>query len=197
MADPNHVVLRQHRLVFMLPCKVGNTSIKAALADSLGQARGRLHTEQRWHHLGPEAIAELGQGWLVAGFVRHPYARFIAAWRHKLRDEGQWHRVGFERMPALDEVAEALPRITDQHWRALADDLMYAGAMLPEVIVRVEDIRQGWDRLAKRVRQHCGLRLASLPWLNATEGDETLSDHAKPLIAAHYRRDFMLFGYEP
>lgn len=181
----------------MLPCKVGNSSIKAALADSLGQERGNLHTARRWSYMAPEEIARLGPDWLIAGFVRHPYARFLAAWRHKIRDQGRHHLVGASAALTLDEVAEALPRITDQHWRALADELLYADTVLPDVIVQAEDMAQGWQRLGERVFAHCGLTLVPLPWLNATTGDETLSEGARARVAAHYRRDFMLFGYEP
>lgn len=191
MADPNHVALWRQKLVFMLPCKVGNTSIKAALADATGRDRGRLHCARAWDYMGNYRIADLPPDWLIVGFKRHPFARFLSAYRHKIRDEGRFGLVGFDRMPDLDEVAEALPRITDQHWRSLTDDLTHEGRLLPGLVAEAT----GWERVRKAVTTHCGLPLGSLPHLNGTRLGGVLSDRAERLIRAHYAEDFERFGY--
>lgn len=194
MSDPNHIALVEQKLVFMLPCKVGNSSIKAALADTLGMKRKQLHLARTWNVVSNAEISALGKDWLIVGFVRHPYARFLSAWRHKIRDEGKTALA--HGASTIDGVAEALPRITDQHWRRLVDELCMGGRPLCNLVVKTDDMQAAWKTVQGAVHGHCRLLLHRIPHLNQTVGDEVLSKQAKSLIAAHYADDLKRFGYQ-
>ena len=197
MADPNHIVLTHHKLVLMLPCKVGNSSVKAAVASTLGMRieKRQLHHSPDWRYEGKEWIASRDKGWLTIGFVRHPYARFMSAWRNKVRDQNRMHFTGGAK--TIDEVAVALPKIRNQHWRSLVDELCLGGRPLCNLVVKTDDMPAAWKTVQGAVHGHCGLLLHRIPHLNQTVGDETLSPRAKELIAAHYADDFRMFGYQP
>lgn len=177
----------------MLPCKVGNTSIKAALATALGRPTRRLHSDGAWDYRSPAEIASLD--WLVIGFVRQPFARFLSAYRHRIRDEGRHSDAGFDRCPTIEEVAAALPRITDQHWRSLSADLTHDGRVVPSLVVKTDDMADAWGAVRDAVHRHCGLSLPPIPHLNRTNPGGDLAGRARALVREHYAEDFERFGY--
>lgn len=197
MAEPVNIVLEGHRLAFMLPAKVGNASIKTAVADALGMTRNRLDAPGKWHTEPKDYLYRKRDEWLIIGFIRHPYARFVSAWREVIRDNGECKRAGFEFLPTMDEVAGRLPEITDGHWRSLTDELVHEGKIVPRGLVRVEKMDTAWRQMRQVVKAHSGLLLGDLPHLNSTGGDERLSGFAKDRISRHYADDFEYFGYRP
>lgn len=196
MSDPNNIVLKDHRLVLMLPCKVGNTSVKAAVAEAIGKPKKNLHRASTWTIATKKEVAALPSDWLVAGFTRHPYDRFLSAYQEKLLDKGEWSRVGHGSAVSLDRVAELLEFITDQHWRSMAADLCHGRSVVPTHIVRMDRAGNGWGVFQGVVHRHCGLSLGPLPVLNASRAKVGITDYARTLVATHYRRDFETFGYD-
>lgn len=196
MSDPNNIVLHEHRLVLMLPCKVGNTSVKHAVAEALGKSNKNLHRASTWNIATTRQVLELPRDWIIAGFTRHPYDRFASACSEKLLDKGEWRRTGHGGPVPLDRVADMLPFITDQHWRPMANDLCLGNQIVPMCLVRMDSFVSGWPEFQKLVFNHCGLVLRDLPRLNVSRSKAEISDYAKALVAQHYARDFDMLGYD-
>lgn len=196
MSDPNNIVLHEHRLVLMLPCKVGNTSVKHAVAEALGKSNKNLHRASTWNIATTRQVLELPRDWIIAGFTRHPYDRFASACSEKLLDKGEWRRTGHGGPVPLDRVADMLPFITDQHWRPMAEDLCIGNSLVPVHLVRMDRAGNGWGVFRGLVEQHCGLKLGDLPRLNVSKSSAVLSDYARMLVASHYDKDFDTFGYD-
>lgn len=195
MADPNHLLLEEWKVCFMLPCKVGNSSIKAAICDTISAPYKGMHQGERWHHATKEEIAALPDEWIVIGFIRNPYDRFMSAWRNKMRDEDLWKRIGLPHKPTVEETAKWLPRINDQHWRKLVDELMLDGEMLPDLIIRTDRLGKAWKYVQRAVDGHCGVKVADVPHLNKTAPSGPLRGPAKELVRDWYIEDFKAFGY--
>lgn len=199
MADPNHIVLREYRLVIFGPCKTGNTSVRAALAGALGKPQTGIQRQDAWEHRDVEWIADhCGANWLKIGFARHPARRFASAYADQLRNRGRWDRLGLKGQCSPRDVARRVCEIRDtdidQHWRSLCAEMVHDGKLVPDIIVRCEAMDDGWNEVWLAVAQHCGLRLPALPRRNAT-GGIPLDDETMSLVRARYSDDFEAFGY--
>lgn len=197
MSDPNNIVLRDQQIILMLPCKVGNTSIKAAFSDALGLDRKDLHEAYRWEIANKFEADMFGDGWFKIGFVRHPYARFMSAYMDKLVKKAQYYRVGLKALPTINYLSDLLPVIRDQHWRSMTSDLFIGRVMVPDCVYYADDLSGTWNMVQKDVADHCGLKLGEVPHLNKSRGHVSMTDHAKKRIADFYAADFENFWYEP
>lgn len=196
VADPNNILLHDWKVCFMLPCKVGNSSIKGSVCHTLGISKSGMHRDDRWHYADKHEIAALGDDWYTIGFIRNPYNRFMSAWRHKIRDENIWRRLGFNKKPDPLTVAQRLPEITDQHWRPLVDELLIDDRIVPDLLIRTDRLDKSWKYVRNAVSSHCGVEMADIPHLNRTAPSAPLRGDAKDLVRDWYRRDFEVFGYQ-
>lgn len=197
MADPNHILMEEWKVCFMLPCKVGNSSIKGALCDTLGTPYKGMHLDDRWTYASKETIAALPAGWIKIGFIRNPYDRFMSAWRNKMRDQDRWRKMALPHKPSVEQTAEWLPRINDIHWRRLVDELVLDGEIIPDLIIRTDRLSKAWKYVQRGVEGHCGVKVADVPHLNKTAPSPPLRGRAKDLVRDWYIEDFRTFGYKP
>lgn len=195
MADPNNILLEDWKICLMLPCKVGNSSIKAAVCDTLGMPREGMHKDAAWNYASKHQVAALPDDWYTIGFIRNPYSRFMSAWRNKMRDQDRWAKMALPHKPSVLETAQWLPRINDQHWRRLTDELLIDGEIVPDLLIRTDRLGRSWKYAQEAVRSHCGAELADAPHLNKTAPSEPLRGRAKDLVRDWYMSDFETFGY--
>jgi hypothetical protein len=159
---------------------------------------------------GPDARARIAhdQALFSFGFVRHPEARVISAWRSKVRSPARtpWHANLLKRSPGLkvgmalnDFVSwldEAFSRENvDNHFRRQCDYLCdKEGKVAVSFVGRIESLDADLATVGTRV----GV-LPEVPHLNAKVAypDEKLTTRSQDILRNIYRGDFDTFGYEP
>lgn len=208
MADPNHVVLDENKLVFFGPCKTANLSVKKAIADALGRNLSRgLSAPGVWNYRTPAYIAKCcGGDWLKIGVVRNPFDRAVSAYFHtyvKNFDNYSLWRLGFVEGWGFERFAEQLAKlpdsVTEQHFRSLEYDLVHNGRELPDFIVRFENIADDWEKVRTLVLEHCGLKLPALEHRNSTnhkQYSEYYTATSQAAIEARYGGDLTRWGYK-
>lgn len=207
MPDPNNIVLHEQRVVLMLICKAGNTSIKQAVGSALG-----LRNVAQWQHelstANKAACRHLRtQGYRVLGTVRHPLARLVSCWADKVERSAQFHeplrRKYGERvwpgMPFADFarfVCGVPDEAADQHFRGAAWDLC-ATSLVPDTLLRMEN-PTWWDALAGVLRAQ-GLEIGPARTENRTGRGADWRQMYRPdlrtLVERRYADDLEAFGY--
>lgn len=206
MADPNNMLIHEHRLVLMLICKSGNTSIKWAVAEAMGL--GPTHRTDLYFPTPniENAMSFADEGYLALSVIRHPLARLASCWRDKVADPNRFHRpfrhkYGGAIIPGMSFgdwvrfVAETPDGIADQHFRSMSWDLVF-GDWTPETI-RIER-PDWWADLRGRIRSHCGLDIGAQRHENSTGGDwqGEYTMELRRIACDRYREDLERFGYD-
>jgi hypothetical protein len=217
MADPNSVVVHDRKLVVMMICKAGNTSIKRALGDALEIPKLDVpenlepHRRLDLHLPTPNRMDAWNLrkcGYTVVSVIRHPLARLVSCWRDKVAGkfhhpfrrkygEAVWQGMPFGEF--VDFVAGTPDGIADQHFRSMSRDLTtHDGNLIPEHVFRIED-GDWWKKLRATILE-TGLDIGPQRRENATGGGRDWRGHytAQSLNTAteRYRRDLSLFGYD-
>jgi len=221
MPDPNYLVLNNRKLILMLICKAGNTSLKRAMASALcispnDSARHRDGRRDPYRELKiyftvenrTEAWNLRECGYTVISVIRHPLARLVSCWAEKI--DGVFHkpflytygtRVG-PGMP-FDEWVEFVCSLrdeeSDQHFRSMAYDLMTVdGKLMPEFIFKVEDV-DWWKKLRALLIKRCDIDLGGESRLNSTGAGRNWQMYYNPrllhMAGRRYKRDLEVFGY--
>jgi hypothetical protein len=205
------IISRTHRYIFAAIPKTGTHSVRQALRAHLGpedleqvglfvdkrfpwpelaQLRhGHLSLAQVRPHLGEE---DFGRYFKFA-FVRNPFDRFVSYCAFVTRESGAFerdprgvmHHVLFERRPLQHLLFQP------QH-AVLVDD---EGRLLADYVGRVERMQASFDEICARI----GIPGQPLEQVNSTRrGDyrDYYDDALVAGVAALYRRDLELFGYE-
>lgn len=203
MPDPNNVVLPDHRLIAMLPAKVGNISIKTALWTSLGRAVDDLDYARSFETVDKATCARLrDDGWLTFCVTRDPVDRLVSCWRNKIagselfrsfaRDPRMRHRMPFDEFARI--CCETPDPRADFHCRSQAYDLVMGNRIVPEIRLRFEKLGRDWRQLQRTVLLRLDLELASLPRLNRSEADRPVVGlETRKLISLRYHQDYKYF----
>ncbi len=204
------IISHQHRFVFTAIPKTGTHSVRRALRAQLGPddlEQVGLFVQKS---LPFEALAQLGHGhislsqirpflgeaafsgYLKFAFVRNPFDRFVSYCAFSTRDDGDFERDprGVMRYyldhPPLDHLL-----FQPQHSFIIDDE----GALLTDVIGRVEEMQVSFDAICQRL----DIASSSLENVNSSRRNDYRGYYDKTLIdgvAALYRRDLDLFGYQ-
>jgi len=177
MADPNNILLNDHRLgVYAIP-KVANTAMKIALLSALGRPTDRPHAGFRGY-----AADEIPMDFYSFGFIRSPVDRLVSAWREKCWSEeesparrrfARWglRRCNFQKF--VDWVERCGPdrERTDQHVRSQWMAVFRPGNIIgPTELYAYERIGTAWPVIQARVAERCnGLALPDLVTANASD----------------------------
>ena len=205
------IISHQHRFVFVAVPKTGTHSVRQALrehmsTDDLEQVglfvhkqfpmqelaairHGHLSLRQVRPHLGEDAFAS----YFKFAFVRNPFDRFVSYCAFMTRDNGAFaarprqvmHEILFKMRP-LDHIL-----FQPQHALLVGDD----GGLLTDDVGRVEQMQESYDRMCARI----GIPSRALAKVNASSRGDYRQYYDTPLaegVAALYRRDLELFGYE-
>lgn len=192
MPDPNHIILHDHKLAFLLPAKTGQTSIKAALMQALGIEWGGdapmlVHRPEHFTYLHQREIARYP--YLKFCVVRNPWDRLASCWRDKYQDSRTWRE--FVLMVCKIEDAKA-----DIHWRSQWYDLSCEGVFVPDRRLRFERLDQEWAFVCSAVKT---LDLPPLPRLQVSTGPSTQelfdSQELVDRVRVRYQDDVEQFGY--
>lgn len=218
LSDPNSVVVHDKKLVLMMICKAGNTSIKRALGDALDFEKldvpARMEPHRRLDLYLPtpnkaDAINLRGQGYLVCSVVRHPMARLVSCWADKIEERfhrpfhrkyGDVIRAGMPFREFVQLVCSIPDGQADQHFRSMSWDLVSnEGVLIPQHIMRLEDA-SWWERLRRLIFDHCGLDIGEQRTVNATSKGQGWREYFSPdlleMAAERYAEDLERFGYD-
>ena len=204
MADPNNLLIHEHKLCLMLICKAGNTSIKWAIAKALGVPE--THRTDLYYPKPNKADAKRyrKRGYLVLSVVRHPVSRLVSCWRDKVSNPKGFHKpfarkygnrfkpgMSFDQWAAF--VADIPDGIADQHFRSMTWDLVVDDEVVPQVI-KIES-PEWWAQLRGRIADHCGLDIGEERKENKGRGP-AVDNVPMDLIRERYAQDFQRFCYD-
>lgn len=205
------IVSHQHRFIFVPMPKTGTHSVRQALRVHLGPAdleqvglfvqkrfpfadiaalrHGHLSVRQVRPYIGDAAA----DSYVKFTFVRNPFDRFVSYCAFMTRETGAFDRDPRGTMQRILFEVRPLQHIHFQpQYTLLTDD---AGALEMDEIGRVETMQASYDAVCARI----GIPSASLGRVNASRrGDyrQYYDDALVEGVAALYRRDLDLFGYQ-
>lgn len=205
------IVSHQHRFIFVPMPKTGTHSVRQALRVHLGPAdleqvglfvqkrfpyadiaalrHGHLSVRQVRPYIGDAAA----DGYVKFTFVRNPFDRFVSYCAFMTRETGAFEQDPRGTMRRMLFELRPLHHIHFQPQHTLLTD--DAGALEMDAIGRVETMQQSYDAICARI----GIPSAPLGRVNASRRGDYRQYYDDALIegvAALYRRDLDLFGYE-
>lgn len=205
------IVSHQHRFIFAAVPKTGTHAVRRALREHLGpedieqvglfvrkafpypelaaRKHGHLTLAEVRPFLGEEAFG----GYFKFAFVRNPFDRFVSFCAFMTRAEdafgrdpqGVMRHILFRLRP-FDQIL-----FRPQHGFLVDGE----GRLLTNQVGRVERMQASYDAVCERI----GIPAAPLEQVNASQrGDyrRYYDDQLRDGVAAFYRRDLELFGYE-
>lgn len=205
------IISHQHRFIFTAIPKTGTHSVRQALREHLGSEdieqvglfidkrfpfaelaaikHGHISLQQVRPFLGEEAFT----GYLKFAFVRNPFDRFVSYCAFMTRANGAFLADPQAVMRHVLFVAPPLAHVLFQPQHKFLTDA--DGQLLSDVVGRVEEMQASYDALCARI----GIPSASLGQVNSSRRGSYRDYYDQQLIdgvAAFYRRDLDLFGYE-
>ncbi|MHB8911823.1 MAG: sulfotransferase family 2 domain-containing protein [Lysobacter sp.] len=205
------IISHQHRFVFTAIPKTGTHSVRQALrehlsADDLEQVglfvdkrfpfeelaairHGHISLQQIRPFLGEEAFTS----YLKFAFVRNPFDRFVSYCAFMTRANGAFLANPQAVMRHVLFVAPPMQHVLFRPQHSFLTDA--DGLLLSDTVGRVEEMQASYDALCERI----GIAGASLGQVNSSRRGGYRDYYDQPLIdgvAALYRRDLELFGYE-
>tara|TARA_R100000322_G_scaffold42860_10_gene27038 strand:+ start:3905 stop:4618 length:714 start_codon:yes stop_codon:yes gene_type:complete len=214
------VISHHHRTIFVHIPKCGGQSVEQAFLDDLGLTWAQRAPLVLGRNLpggaGPPRLAhlsaadytrhhfvtpEMWRDYFTFAVVRDPVARAMSLFNHLAPVATldafvhDWLPEQFALAPAYEASKHGNPG--KYHFvRPQTDFVTTAeGAILPDRIIRLEDLATVWPEVQSNARF-----AASLPHRNASGSGVTtrdLSQRGVDAIAALYQRDFETFGYDP
>ena len=205
------IISHQHRFIFTAIPKTGTHSVRQALREHLGAEdleqvglfidkrfpfaelaairHGHISLQQVRPFLGEEAFTS----YLKFAFVRNPFDRFVSYCAFMTRANGAFLADPQAVMRHVLFVAPPLAHVLFQPQHSFLTDA--DGQLLSDTVGRVEDMQASYDALCARI----GIASASLGLVNSSRRGSYRDYYDQQLIdgvAALYRRDLDLFGYE-
>jgi hypothetical protein len=205
------IISHRHRFVFVAVPKTGTHSVRQALREQLGPddqeqvglfvnkrlpdaqlaavGHGHLGLAQVRPFLGEEAFA----GYFKFAFVRNPFDRFVSYCAFMTRESGAFERSPRQVMYEILFRQRPVGHILFQPQHCLLVDA--DGKLLADEVGRVEQMQASYDRMCERI----GIPSTTLGKVNGSSRGDWRRYYDTPLadgVAALYRRDLELFGYE-
>lgn len=194
MPDPNNILLTDEKLVFALPCKNANTSVKLAILKHLGKPfpepdnppQYGVHRADLFDYI---SLRDTPKDCKVIGVMREPmdrmWSQFIFQRRGKV-DFAYWIR----------DLAHRPDYEVDQHVRTQFWDLTVDGKFFPHLVLYVDDLANDWAAFEHLAHwEPVGITHANTLEENgfARHTPEALGDESRKAIAARYGCDFFLY----
>ena len=205
------IISRSRRFIFAAIPKTGTHSVRQALRahlapgdmeqvglfvdkrfpwPELAQLRhGHLSFAQVRPYLGEADFA----GYFKFAFVRNPFDRFVSYCAFVTRETGAFQHDPRGVMNHVLFEARPLQHLLFQPQHTLLVD--EAGRLLADYVGRVERMQASFDEICARI----GIASQRLEQVNSTRRGDYRDYYDDPLVAgvaALYRRDLDLFGYE-
>jgi hypothetical protein len=179
--NPNYVHWLQGNCVFMFMGKCGNSSVKAAILETMGGVDPQLsvHADKRLTYVSSKFIRETDLP--IISIVRRPYDRLLSFWRDKVAGRTPAN-FNFDHVPGL--YPDMPFRVMLDRLVCLPDDRLLDNHLVPAVtilnrvnpfaaltVIKFEDLinpaRGGWDRLRAATGAPAALPV-ELPHMNAS-----------------------------
>lgn len=204
MPDPNNTVLHEHRMVFMMIAKAGNTSTMHALRSACGL---EVRPDHHFPNAGKEEIAERYGAYLKVAFVRNPFDRLVSCWCDKVRRK--WlpslQRQGLRKDMSFPAFVEQVARVPDsecpgaaQHFRSQTYDLCIGDRVVPDFVGRIDTFAHDWKRMRELIKGHCGVDMGPVRHANASQHRPYRSYYTpelRRLVERRFADDLEVFGY--
>ena len=197
------------RLAYVAVPKAANTAVKAALLSSYvkKQRWGNPHSPSMpYVEATKEELASSYDEFLTFTVVRNPFDRFVSFWADKVAGNG-WYaslgRQGFRPGMGFEDaavVAAGLPdATTDPHLRSQRARLTFDdGSPIPQVVLRFEDLIDGWEGLRRIAAQRAKPSLAAIevrrPSVHMSPA-HYYTPASEQAVLDRYGADFELLGY--
>jgi hypothetical protein len=212
--DPREwLVFPDRRLAFGVLSKNACTSIKRALGDRYGICAADIHAAPEWKpHKRWGMLRGDERGYDSFAFVRNPFARLVSCYRDKiLWEPGDpiYPRPYFDiapyRLPTnvpfaefASRVARIPDRVADRHFKSQSADLYRHGERVVGFVGHMERLDHDWHHIAERHDLPLVLERAHTTRAKGPHADwQAYYDRATvDLVAARYRTDLALLGYE-
>jgi hypothetical protein len=192
-------------IVYAAP-KAACSSVKYTLAESYseGSQKGKKAVKKaRRLSLHKLKRNDKEYGYLKIGFCRDPHDKIVSIYVDKLmkrpRVKQQLVELGFYRNMPFGEYVALVASIPDErvekHLRSQYLLLFRDGA--PDVLVKFEDIEEGWKKVQRIFRERGGREIAPLMRLNTSDGIEkpVMTREMRKMISKRYETDIRLLGY--
>lgn len=190
-----NIILKDHKVIFFLSGKSGNTAVKTAIKGMYGVTRPI--------HSGYEYIdacrAQKKKDFLKIAIVRNPWSRFVSCYYQKIVGPKPAQLVSikgiYKGMPFDDfvNVVSKLPLNREQHIRPQTMSMMCDGEFVPDWIIKLEDIETEWPRLQKIIP------IPDLVPRNVSEHphySECYTERTRRVIERRYADDIRILGYQ-
>ena len=189
--------------------KAANTSIKYWLLPLVGKENietsnihkrniGYVYCNNKW-------LFEHKDSCFVFTVVRNPWSRLYSTYRDKIKRKNvhtPLKKLGFENSMSFKDFIKKCCDIPDNkadvHIRSQSAMLMWQGTLLPNLIIKMEQLADVSNIIESVVTTHSDKKLGKLPWKNKNNDGvykEVYDDETKELVALRYERDIRLFGY--
>ena len=142
MPEPNHIKFEGpmgRTVVFLLPCKSGQTSVKLALWHlRWGKPYDgeNIHDQALFTYVEKTTPADY-----VVGLIRHPLERSISQYAYNRQNPHPTY------LNWIRRLAHTSDNEMDQHERSQAWDLMDGGVVLPTHMLYLEHLKEDWEGL--------------------------------------------------
>jgi len=194
----NTFVWHDGRLTFMCIGKAANSSIKAAVLETMGgvDPNVSVHFDPRIEYVRNDSIKSYG--YPVVTFVRNPLDRLRSFWQDKIAhretsnfgDFGLYAGMSFE--DTVAQICALGPKVTDTHLARQMSLLTYKGAVLPDHIFKYENLQEDWHRVQVMAKRY----LPDLPHYNKSNPVPcTFTTELVETVKDHYDTDYHCLGY--
>lgn len=178
------IVLPEYRLAFFTVPKCASGSVCATFQAALRKKWGQIPLHQ-------EREPVLWDGWEDcdrAAIVRHPYDRFMSAFRFQKRgDLENW----------IETVCNTPDGEGDVHYISQSRFLTFMDVLVPNRVMRFETLHEEWPGFADMANARLPpiYQLPRLLHRNKSAGSKALTADMKAMLAERYAEDFERFGY--
>lgn len=221
MPDPNHLLLREYDLCFMLIPKAANTAIKIAALGATGRftdkelspdGGGVNHTCMRLasNPSGPITFCstEEAKKYFGIAVVRDPLDRLVSYYKDKVirgRYGVKARKLGVKQNMSFFEFVTHIAQIpdcdSDQHWRQMTYSLLDEdGNVVPKIICHFESLRFDWQI----IRGLASDRKLDLPPILSKVNESPkvdkepikVDEKTKSIVFERYAFDYLMLGYK-
>jgi len=192
-----NICLDEFKTIFFLNGKVANSSIKTAIKIMEGKPPVPKHTG---YNLISACGAKKKKGYYKVAVVRNPWARFVSCYYQKLvgpKPTGILKIKGMYKGMSFGEFVRSVERtpkdIREMHLRPQTTNMLCGGEFIPNWVIRLENIEEGWKELQKVIP------IPDLIPRNTTEHPpyrECYTEEQKQFVTRRYAQDIELLNYE-
>lgn len=210
----NIILFNSSKLAFIGMPKAANTSIKHWLLPLIGKENRTFSDMQEVHdkasigfsYCNNKILYENRDKYFIFSTVRNPWSRLWSTYQDKV-SINELHpplkKLGFENSMSFKEFVYHCCIIPDSeadiHFRSQFTMVMWKGTLLPNLILKMENLENFAPVLESIITTSSKVQLGELPWVNKKTNNNYKNfydNELKELVSLRYEKDIRLFGYE-